>query len=277
VVKLSRALRSGAFVALFCCYAILIIDLGQRLVLWPLIRFAPRRRAALVRAWLRGHARATLAMARTVAGVRLSIRGEIPRESCIVVMNHQSVLDIPLGLALIPGPQTVIPTRERYRNRIPAISGLGRLAGFPFVAQGRALTRDELRALTTTADLVARGERSLLIFAEGTRTRDGRIGPFMRSGLRLVLKRAHRPVYCIVADGLLTARTTMDALSGFAGAHVHAVILGPFAAPEDRAAASVDAFIDTLHERMARALDELRARAAAPSAADDVAPAIAAR
>lgn len=277
-MKLNRALRSGAFVALFCCYAILIIDLGQRFVLWPLIRLFPRRRAALVRAWLLGHARATLAMARAVAGVRISIRGVIPRESCIVLMNHQSVLDIPLGLALIPGPQTVIPTRDRYRNGIPAISGLGRLAGFPFVAQGRALTRDELRALTATADLVARGERSLLIFPEGTRTRDGRIGRFMRSGLRLMLKRARRPVYCIVADGLLTARTTMDALAGFAGAHVQVVVLGPFDAPEHRTAESIDAFLDMLHDRMRRALDELRSRGATPSSTTDaVASAIATR
>jgi 1-acyl-sn-glycerol-3-phosphate acyltransferase len=267
-VKLGRAVRSGAFVALFCCYAVVVIDLGQRIVVSPLTRMFPRRRAALVRWWLRVHARATLGMARVVAGVRVHVRGAIPRESCIVVMNHQSVLDIPLGLSLIPGPQAVIPTRDRYRRGIPAISGIGRLAGFPYLAQGRALTREELHALSETAELVARGERSFLIFAEGTRSRDGRIGPFMRSGLRLMLRRARRPVYCVVADGLLNARTTMDALTGFAGSRVSVVILGPFDPPTNRSAESIDEFIDTLHDAMNAALDDLRSPGAITPHAD---------
>jgi 1-acyl-sn-glycerol-3-phosphate acyltransferase len=253
-----RALRSGAFFVLYACYVIAIMGLGQHLLLWPAIVAWPRRRGALVGAWLRLHARATLAMARALAGVRLSVNGAIPAESCIVVMNHQSVLDIPLGLALIPGPQAVIPTRDRYRRGIPGISPLARLAGFPFVSQRRALTREELRAMTAVAERVARGERSLLIFPEGHRTRDGRIGRFMRSGLRLVLERARRPVYCIVADGMTRSRTTAEALARFAGTRVHATILGPFAPPDDLSSESIDRFIDSLHTHMIAALACMR-------------------
>lgn len=251
-----RALRSIGFLLVYGGYVAAAIGLGQRLVLWPAMALLPRRRAALVRAWLRLHARATLGMARWVAGVRVAVQGAIPRESCVVVMNHQSVLDIPLGIALIPGPYPLIPTRDRYRRGIPGISPLGRLAGFPFVAQGRALTRDELRALLHAADLVARGERSLLIFPEGHRTRDGTLGPFMRSGLRLVLARARRPVYAVVADGITQSRTVADALTHFAGTRVRVTVLGPFAPPTDKVA--IDAFIEMLHARMTAALAELR-------------------
>lgn len=277
--KLARGLRSGAFVALFASYSMAIIGLGQRLVLWPAIALLPRRRTALVRAWLRGHAHATLAMARAVAGVRVSVRGEIPPESCIVLMNHQSVLDIPLGLSLIPGPQTVIPTRDRYRRGIPAISPLARLARFPFVSQGRTLTREELRGLTDAADGVARGELSLLIFPEGHRTRDGRIGRFMRGGLRIILARAKRPVYCIVADGMTRARTTADALAGIAHNDVRVTILGPFAPPSDASTDAVDAFIEDMHREMTAALSTMRSGRDAPEAlADDVVtPRVAAR
>ena len=240
-----------------------VVGLGQRLLLWPMIALFPARRQSLVRAWLRAHARGTLALARVLAGVRVRVAGAVAAESCVVVMNHQSVLDIPIGLALVPGPYPLIPTRDRYRRGIPGISPLTRLARFPFVAQGRTLTREELRALLAAADLVAEGEQSLLIFPEGHRTRDGNIGPFMRSGLRLVLKRARRPVYCVVTDGVAEsgatqARTFADALTRFAGTRVRVTVLGPFPPPE-RTDAAVDAFIDQLHARMTAALAELRA------------------
>jgi 1-acyl-sn-glycerol-3-phosphate acyltransferase len=171
-------------------------------------------------------------------------------------MNHQSVLDIPIGLSLVPGPYPLIPTRDRYRRGIPGVSPLTRLARYPFVSQGQSLTRAELRGLIEAADQVARGEQSLLIFPEGHRSRDGSIGPFMQSGLRLILRRARRPVYCVVADGITQSRTFADALFSIAGTRVRGVVLGPFDPPEP---ADIDAFIGSLHARMTEALAAIRA------------------
>src|SRR5690349_2048551 len=117
-----RAARSGAFLLAYAGYLSVVVGLGQRLLLWPAIVLLPRRRGSLVRAWLRAHARATLAMARGLAGVRVSVDGAIAPGSCIVVMNHQSLLDIPIGLALVPGPYPLIPTRDRYMRGIPGVS-----------------------------------------------------------------------------------------------------------------------------------------------------------
>ncbi|HEX5180186.1 MAG TPA: 1-acyl-sn-glycerol-3-phosphate acyltransferase [Gemmatimonadaceae bacterium] len=234
----------------------IIMGLGQRLLLWPAIFLFPARRRAMVRAWLRFHATATLRMARALAGVRLTTNGLLPAESCIVVMNHQSVLDIPLGLFLVRGPYPLIPTRDRYRRGIPGISPLSRLARFPFLSQKRTLSRPELASLTEAAEQVARGEQSLLIFPEGHRTDDGRIGRFMRNGLRITLARASRPIYCVVADGMSHVRTFADSFVRFADTHIRAVVLGPFDPPTDEA--QVDEFIDMLHQRMTAALDEMR-------------------
>jgi 1-acyl-sn-glycerol-3-phosphate acyltransferase len=272
--QVGRGLRSGAFVALFACYSIFFIGLGQRLIVWPIVTLFPRRRTAVVRVWLRMQAFATLAMARLVAGVRLTVRGTIPPRSCIVVMNHQSVLDIPLGVSLIRGPQVVIPTRDRYRRGVPGISPLVRLAGFPIVSQKRSISRDELQGLSDAADLVARGERTLLIFPEGHRTRDGAIGRFMRSGLRIMLARTSGPVYCVVADGMTEARTTADALTGFARAEVRVTILGPFTLEGPATPDAVDTFMESVRQRMVDTLAAMRAEpgnpridAAAPAAA----------
>jgi len=252
----ARALRSGIFFAVFFGYMICVMGPGQRLFLWPATILFPHRRRAMVRAWLRAHARVTLTLARVLAGVRVSVHGALPGEACIVVMNHQSVLDIPIGLTLVTGPYPLIPTRDRYRRGIPGISPLVRIARFPIVSQKRTIPRPELAALTDAADQVARGEQSYLIFPEGHRSRDGSIGPFMRTGLRLVLSRARRPIYCIIADGMSHARTFAETASRFAGTRVRITILGPFPPPDDSA---VDACIDSLRDRMRTALTELRA------------------
>lgn len=253
-----RAPRSLLFIAVYMLYVVVVMGLGQRLVIWPLITIQPSRRRAIVRWWLQANARATLWLSRVLAGVRLTVRGSIPPEPCIAVMNHQSVLDIPLGIYLIPGPYPIIPTRDRYGRGIPGISPLTRLARFPLLAQRRTASRQELRSLREVAEQVERGEQSLLIYPEGHRTRGGEIAPWMKPGLKLILSRARRPVYCIVADGIWHVRTLADAALRFAGTSIHVIIVGPFVPPQQPS--ELDAFIDTLHERMEAALTEIRAR-----------------
>jgi 1-acyl-sn-glycerol-3-phosphate acyltransferase len=266
-------MRSSAFLFAFTIYMVLAIGLGQRILLWPAIWLFPGKRRRMVRAWLRFHARSTLAMARGIANVRISVRGAIPPESCIVVMNHQSVLDIPIGLRLVPGPYPLIPTRDRYQWGVPGISPLARLARYPFLSQKRVLSRSELAALTDAAEQVSRGEQSLLIFPEGHRSRDGGLGRFMRSGLRIVLSRAERPVYCVAVHGMVNARTFADGLANFGNLDVRIAISDPITPPARGAdEGTIDAFIDSLRQRMAGMLAELdnKSRTGSTSAAKPV-------
>ena len=265
VTRAYRAARSLLFLLAFSVYLLGVIAVGNRLLIPPLLKLFPRHSLRIRRAWLRLHALATTGLARTFGGMRLKVQGAIPRESVVVLMNHQSVMDIPVGVLLIPGPYPIIPTRDRYaHNSVPGMPSLIRLLRFPVVSQKRENLRTELPAIAEAAEATARGDNSMLIFAEGHRTRDGRIAPFMRSGLRLVLDRAKRPVYCIVADGLWHARTTFDAATGFAGATCSVRILGPFVPPSS----DLDAFIDELRGHMIATLDEKRAvRSAADSGA----------
>ncbi len=254
-----RAAQSILFLTCYVVYLTVVMGLGQRLLLWPLITLLPSRRERLVRRWLHMQARATLGLARALAGVRVHTTGAIPADAgaCTVVMNHQSLLDIPLGVSVLPGPYPLIPTRDRYRRGIPGISVLARLARFPFVSQRRVASRSELLALAEAARAVERGEHSLLIYPEGHRTHTGMIEPFMTSGLKLVLSRARRPVYCIVADGMVHVRSLADMALRFAGTRVGVIILGPFPPPDD--GADLDAFVEDLRTHMIAALDRLRA------------------
>ncbi len=259
VTRAYRAARSLLFLLVFFVHLLVVIAAGQRLVILPLLKIFPRYSLRIRRAWLRLHAIVTTGLARTLGGMRLMVKGAIPRESVVVVMNHQSVMDIPIGVLLIAGPYPIIPTRDRYSRGVPGIATLVKLLRFPVVTQKRENLRTELPAIAEAADATARGDNSMLIFAEGHRTRDGLIAPFMRTGLRVVLERAKRPVYCVVADGLWHARTTFDAATGFAGATCSVHILGPFTPPSS----NLDDFIEGLRERMVAELDAMRAARAA--------------
>jgi 1-acyl-sn-glycerol-3-phosphate acyltransferase len=267
VTRAYRAARSLIFLLVFSVHLLVVIAGGQRLVILPLLKLFPRHATRIRRAWLRLHAIVTTGLARTLGGMRLRVQGAIPRESVVVVMNHQSVMDIPVGVLLIAGPYPIIPTRDRYSRGVPGIATLVRLLRFPVVTQKRENLRAELPAIAEAADGAARGENSMLIFAEGHRTRDGQIGPFMRTGLRLVIERARRPVYCIVADGLWHARTTFDAATGFAGATCSVHILGPFLPPSS----NIDEFIEGLRDRMVAELSAMRAANAAGVASSSAA------
>jgi len=265
--------RAARGVVFLCAYAVFLVfgyGLPQRLVVWPLATLLPRWRTAIVGWWFRRMAGASIGIARVFADVRLRVQGEIPAGCHVVVMNHQSLLDIPVVHAQMKDPYPLIPTRALYAKGIPGISLLIRMGRYPLVRQTQDSRRDDLRAIARAAESVARGEQSLVIFPEGHRTRDGEIGPFMRAGLRIVLQRAKRPVYLMVLDGLWRARTTADTLFHFAGSRAELRILGPIPLPEDD---DYDAFIDRLHARMTEELRAIRAGQATVSAGFPEAPA----
>ena len=256
--------RSFVYFTASMLWLVVMVEIPQRLVVWPLVVLLPARRAAIAGRWIRFHARGLMALARWIAGVRVRVRGSIAPGPCVVVMNHQSVLDIPLVLAMAPQPSPRIPARTRYRRGIPGVSLAMRIGRYPFVTQKRESIREDLASIGAAVDEVAAGTGSICIFPEGHRTRDGEIGPFMIRGIRSILQRAGRPVYCVVADGMWGARTMAEVAARTSGARGEVRVLGPFDPPADEAA--LDAFIQELRERMVAALHEIRAEGSARAA-----------
>ncbi|MFF0151481.1 lysophospholipid acyltransferase family protein [Micromonospora sp. NPDC005203] len=112
-----------------------------------------RERHAAVRGWARSTARAF--------GVRLVIRGRLPRRRALLVANHVSWLDILAVLA-------VAPTRMVAKREIrswPVFGLLAAVAGTVFVDRARP------RALPAMVGRIAdtlRAGRSVAVFPEGT-------------------------------------------------------------------------------------------------------------
>ncbi len=252
-----RVTQSLLFSVIYSIYLVAVMGPLQWVVIRPLGTLFPARRPAVLRVWFRMQARLVLGLARHLGGLRLHVVGTLPEASVIVLMNHQSLLDIPVAVSLLKGPYPVIPIRAKYTRGIPGISGLARLAGFPAMSQSGRATRAEHAALAAAADAVARGERTMIIYPEGHRSRDGQLQPFMTQGLALLFRRApQRPVYLVVLDGLWPLRTFTDIALRVAGQTGRVAVRGPYAIPSDRRGQA--AFITSLRAEMLAMLERLR-------------------
>jgi 1-acyl-sn-glycerol-3-phosphate acyltransferase len=118
-------------------------------------------------------------------GVRVHLEGLErlePRRTYVFVSNHQSIYDIPILFWSLP-----------YQLRIIAKASLGR---FPFLGwhlrrSGHMLVDrsrpDRARIFAWASRLTADG-LSLIVFPEGTRSRDGRVGRFKGGSFYLALE-----------------------------------------------------------------------------------------
>ena len=242
---------------LFFLFLLLWMGPVQRLIIFPLVWLLPGRRTRILGRWIRIQAWITRLIVSYGAGVRIHVSGATVHESSIVVMNHQSVLDVMIILSEVRGPAVLIPVRTRYRHGMPGISPYLRVAGYPFISQKRSLIERDLAEMAAGADRLAAGEATIAIFPEGHRTRDGNIAAFMTRGLQKLVKRAPRPVYCFVGDGMWQVRTVADGMTSLAGTNVNVRVLGPFDAPKEES--EIPRFIEWLRERMIAAMDEMRA------------------
>lgn len=127
---------------------------------------------------------------------KLRVEGRWPEQggAFVVVANHQSILDI-LLLSHVPHEMKWIAKEELFR--VPWVGWMLRMSGDIGLRRGE---RDSgLEALGRARDHLARGV-PVMIFAEGTRSRDGRLLPFKSGAFRLAIE-AGVPVLPIAVNG----------------------------------------------------------------------------
>lgn len=231
------------------------ISLGgiyQRLVLWPASALFPRRRRALVSAYMRVMARVIFALL-GIGGARARRCGRVPTDGpVLIIMNHQSLVDI-LTLCLVGWPHVPwFVSRRRYARLVPTIAFCQRLLGCPVIEPS-----EPRAALATLEDAGRRQDHGIAIFPEGHRTRDGEIGPFYSAGVELMLRQRAVPVYLVVTDGFWTCRRLVDFVFNIHKIDGHTEVLGPFAPPKpDR----VGPFVEEMREKMVAHLHDMRGR-----------------
>jgi 1-acyl-sn-glycerol-3-phosphate acyltransferase len=127
-----------------------------------------------------------------VSGVRVHVEGMEyvdPRRSYVIASNHLSYMDTPVVLANVPVRFRFLAKRGLFK--IPFLgTHLGQAGHIP-------VTRDDPRASVKTmqvaAEAIQKRGTSLLIFPEGGRSHDGRLGSF-KEGAAYIAIRAGVPI-----------------------------------------------------------------------------------
>jgi 1-acyl-sn-glycerol-3-phosphate acyltransferase len=236
---------------------LILADVVQRVVISSAVRLFPSRRHRILAWWQQLMALMVLGIVRTVGGARIGHIPQIPGGSgVLVLMNHQSLMDIPLVVrAVRPGYPRIV-TRARYAKGKPLISHMLKLYQYPLV-EPRATTRADLEDLGREA---AASPVPMVIYPEGTRTRNGGIGAFRKSGLRTILAARDWEVWLATADGFWECAKLEHFRSSVSSIRGSMRVDGPFPGPGPEASVEeIDAFIDSMQEKMGGYLAELRA------------------
>jgi len=122
-----------------------------------------------------------------------------PRTGYILVSNHQSLFDVPIfgGLLFSNYPKYI--AKRELGKWLPAVS-------FNLTHGGNAVIdrddpRSALEAIKQLGKECQQRRTAVVIFPEGTRSRDGQLGPFKPSGSATLMK---------AADELAIVPTTID-------------------------------------------------------------------
>ena len=138
-----------------------------------------------------------------VGGTRLQVERSdkvLPRTGYILVANHQSLFDVPIfgGLLFSNYPKYV--SKKELGKWLPSVS-------FNLTHGGNALIdrKDPVQARAAIRELGESAQRrnvAVVIFPEGTRSRDGRLKSFRAGGLKELLEAAPSlPVVPTTIDG----------------------------------------------------------------------------
>ncbi|MBR3021774.1 MAG: 1-acyl-sn-glycerol-3-phosphate acyltransferase [Bacteroidaceae bacterium] len=105
------------------------------------------------------------------------------KQAYIIVGNHQSMFDIFLMLGFMPYRFKWMMKKEL--SRIPLIGFACKCCGF--ITVDRTSKADIVHTMSK-ADELLRHHNSLAMFAEGTRTLTGKLGPFKRGAFKLAVE-----------------------------------------------------------------------------------------
>ena len=194
-----------------------------RLGLWKVSGVAPRagpakgrpdgepdpaqRLRAAVSLFMRREGQRLIRRAGELTGFSVVIESALPDlpRRFVLVSNHQSLLDIPVLITALPGRTLKFVAKRSLKYGVPLVSKCLRYGGDALIVRPRGriettqirLLIRELRRFSALADEGA----CPVVFADGTRSRDGAVHRFHSGGLAIVLEGRRLPIVSAAIDG----------------------------------------------------------------------------
>ncbi|RED95575.1 lysophospholipid acyltransferase family protein [Marinoscillum furvescens] len=117
-----------------------------------------------------------------VCGIRLEVSSaaQLTDDSYVFVANHQSYVDIPLLFRAIPHNLHFVAKKEL--KKVPFLGWYMMATGMIFI--DRSNRNKAIESLRRAARLISKG-KSVLMFPEGTRSKNGQVSPFKKGPFML--------------------------------------------------------------------------------------------
>jgi 1-acyl-sn-glycerol-3-phosphate acyltransferase len=189
-------------------------------------------------------------------GARLQRVGSVATaQPVLVLMNHQSLLDIVTATLMGQPYVPAFVTRRRYARFVPVVSTTVRLLGCPVVDP----KRDPRGAVRVMSEAGRSEDKGILLYPEGHRTLDGEIRPFRTAGALAILSARRLPVTLVVTDGYWGSRRLADFVATCGALRGRTEVVGTFTPPEREE--DLPAFLEEMRGHMVAHLHEMRKRA----------------
>lgn len=157
------------------------------------------------------------------SGIKVSVEGRDKidnQESYIFISNHSSHFDIPVLLSSLSDMVSLV-----YKQELEKVPVFGyALAKSPHISINRTHPKKAIESINNAVKKLDAGV-SVLIFPEGTRSKDGTIGDFKR-GAFMVASRSGKPIIPVTVSGTfpLLPKDKFDILGGSVTVKIHDII-----------------------------------------------------
>lgn len=133
--------------------------------------------------------------------VNVKVEGleNIPKEASLFVSNHQSFVDIPVFLNVLPDTAGFVAKKEL--GNLPVITFWMKQIGCVFI--DRENPREGIKSILEGAKNLKDG-RSMIIFPEGTRSKSANMAEFKKGTLKMAQKTG-APIVPVTLDGTYKA------------------------------------------------------------------------
>lgn len=120
-----------------------------------------------------------------IIGIELEVKGmeNIPKEACVFISNHSSILDIPILLYTTKRNLGFIAKKEILKTPI--------IGYFLRNSKSVPIDRENPRAAMASINAAIKNIQdgnTMVIFPEGTRNKEGKVGAFKKGSLKLATK-----------------------------------------------------------------------------------------
>lgn len=165
------------FIVLYFCYSLLFVLYKDILYVFGKKEKAEEYIHRKAKGWSKN------AIRMTGSKVVVTGRENIPEGPVLIVSNHQSNFDIMTLLWGIEKPLGFIAKKEM--QKMPLLSYWMNAIGCVFIDRGNP--REGLKAIAEGIEKLKSGH-TLVVFPEGTRSKDGKLGEFKAGSFRLATK-----------------------------------------------------------------------------------------